>query len=109
LEGTEVNQKIQPSDTVTFSVKEKRYMFELLQIGYAWRCVDPYLIFGLAQHRTKLQYAVAYQNTSNGFSKGYTAPVFGVGLNVVLSHIFYFRCNGNAIWDLKNNGILWET
>lgn len=89
--GTLVNNKFQQSDTVSFFMKDKGYISELVQVGYAWRRFNPYVIFGLAQHRAQLNCPGAYQNNTKGLSKGYNAPVFGLGLNVAINKNFYFN------------------
>lgn len=89
--GTVVNQKFQASDTVNFSMKDRGYISELLQFGYAWQRFNPYLIFGLAQHRSKLQCPTAYNNTSEGIKKSYNTPVFGLGLNFAINKNLYLN------------------
>ena len=105
--GSVKNQQFQASDTVNFSMKDKGYISELLQLGYAWRRINPYFIFGLAQHRARLTCPGAYQNdNSKGLSKGYNAPVFGLGINVAMNKNLYFNIQWQRHFGRTNT---WDT
>lgn len=89
------------ADNLRFSTKDSGFVSELLQLGYAYQRFNPYIIFGLAQHRAKMFCPDAYQNTGSSITKGYNTPVFGLGVNVAVTKNVYL----NLQWQRHMGGV----
>jgi opacity protein-like surface antigen len=89
------------ADNIRFSTKDTGFVSEFLQLGYAYQRFNPYLIFGLAQHRAKMFCPDAYQNAGSSITKGYNTPVFGLGLNVAMTKNIYL----NVQWQRHMGGV----
>lgn len=88
-------------DNIRFSTKDTGFVSELLQLGYAYHRFNPYIIFGLAQHRAKMFCPDAYQNAGRSITKGYNTPVFGLGMNVAMTKNVYV----NLQWQRHMGGV----
>lgn len=97
ISGTSFNA----ADNIRISTKDTGFVSELIQLGWAYHRFNPYIIFGLAQHRAKMFCPDAYQNTGSTVTKGYNTPVFGLGINVAVTKNVYL----NFQWQRHMGGV----
>lgn len=110
--GSVQGTTFQKTDPIAFSMKDKGYVSELIQLGYAYNRFNPYFIFGLAQHKAKLWCPGASDvpgtpnaSGASSVSKSYNTPLFGLGLNVAINKNAYFTLQWQRhVGSVKNWG-----